>query len=302
MMQRLWRWGLLAALPAIGLAWWVSLSAAQPQERVESPAAKVRKALDQRVNLDFRELPLTEVLDKLREQTQLNFVLGENAAEPGIGPITFKQQNVPLRLALNSMLRSQHFGYAIIGDKVVIDSVPDLIHQQMAQPVDVSLDGVPLNAALKQLARDTATNLVLDPRAVKAAETGLTLHLESVPLETAVRIMAELAGLSQVLLDNVLFVTTESQVARLLGELLGSSQLQFSTGFGVGGGGVPGGGGLGGGLGGFGGFPGGGFGVGGFGGIGGGLGMPSYPGKFSPLGGSERMPAPKKPAPQEHDN
>jgi hypothetical protein len=43
----------------------------------------------------------------------------------------------------------------------------------------------------------------------------VTLQLEDVPLETAVRLLADLAGLKPVRLDNVLFVTTEERADKL---------------------------------------------------------------------------------------
>ena len=43
----------------------------------------------------------------------------------------------------------------------------------------------------------------------------MTLQLEDVPLETAVRLLARLAGLKPVRLDNVLFVTTEERADKL---------------------------------------------------------------------------------------
>jgi len=76
-----------------------------------------------------------------------------------------------------------------------------------------------LPAALKQLAKSTNTNLVLDPRVGKEAKTAaLTLQLEDVPLETAVRLMAEVAGLKSVRVGNVLFVTTEARADKLRSE------------------------------------------------------------------------------------
>ena len=41
--------------------------------------------------------------------------------------------------------------------------------------------------ALKQIARETATNLVVDARVSKDAQTPVSLQMEDVPLETAVR-------------------------------------------------------------------------------------------------------------------
>ena len=64
-----------------------------------------------------------------------------------------------------------------------------------------------LTRALRQLARDTATNVIVDTRAEKDAQATVTMQLEDVPLETAVRLLSEMAGLKPVRVGNVLFVT-----------------------------------------------------------------------------------------------
>ncbi len=43
----------------------------------------------------------------------------------------------------------------------------------------------------------------------------MTLHLEDVPLETAVRLLSEMAGLKPVRVGNVLFVTSKDNAAEL---------------------------------------------------------------------------------------
>src|SRR5207247_440436 len=85
--------------------------------------------------------------------------------------------------------------------------------RQMGQLVSVNLDKVELAAALKQIARDTAVNIALDPRAEKEATAKVSLQAEDVPLETAVRLMAEMAGLKPVRAGNALFVTKKDVAA-----------------------------------------------------------------------------------------
>ena len=65
-----------------------------------------------------------------------------------------------------------------------------------------------LQKALRDLARETGANIVLDARQAKPAELPVTLRLTEVPLETAVRVLAESAGLRAVRMSNVLFVTS----------------------------------------------------------------------------------------------
>ena len=59
---------------------------------------------------------------------------------------------------------------------------------------------------------------MLDGRVIKEAQTPVTLKLEDVPLEVAVRLMANQAGLRPVRTGNVLYVTTKTNAAELKGD------------------------------------------------------------------------------------
>lgn len=78
-----------------------------------------------------------------------------------------------------------------------------------------NFEKVPLEAALKELAH--SGNIVLDARAAKEGQTPVTADLVNVPLDTAVRMLADMAGLKVVPLDNALYVTSTDN-ARLLME------------------------------------------------------------------------------------
>ena len=69
-------------------------------------------------------------------------------------------------------------------------------------------DKRPLGEALKKLADDTPWSLVLDARVGDKAKLEITTTLKSVPLDTAVRILADMADLQPVIMDNVIYVTT----------------------------------------------------------------------------------------------
>jgi type II secretory pathway component HofQ len=77
----------------------------------------------------------------------------------------------------------------------------------MRQRVSVDLEKTPFADALKQISRQTGANLILDTRVEKDAAAKVSLQMEDVPLETAVRLLAEMAGLKPVRVGNVLFVT-----------------------------------------------------------------------------------------------
>ena len=86
---------------------------------------------------------------------------------------------------------------------------------QLRQRVSVDCDGTAFAAAAKQLAADTGANVVVDPRLGDKANKAVTLKLDDVPLETAVRLLAEVADLRAVRMSNVLFVTTPEKAKAL---------------------------------------------------------------------------------------
>jgi hypothetical protein len=67
----------------------------------------------------------------------------------------------------------------------------------------------PLDDTLKDLADEYGFNIVLDARAGEKAKTAVTGEFNFVPLDTVVRILADMANLKPVRLDNVLYVTTK---------------------------------------------------------------------------------------------
>ncbi len=106
------------------------------------------------------------------------------------------------------ILNQYNLAYAIVGDSVVITTEEMAIYRQLKQRVSLDLEKVPMATALKNLAKETATNLLIDGRATKDAQNPVSLQVEDVPLDTAVRLVTEAAGLKAVRLGNVVLVTT----------------------------------------------------------------------------------------------
>jgi RNA polymerase sigma factor (sigma-70 family) len=76
------------------------------------------------------------------------------------------------------------------------------------------LDEMPLKAALKKLSVASGISVVLDPRAADKATTKVSARLINVPTDTAVRLLADMADLQMVRLDNVFYVTTLENATR----------------------------------------------------------------------------------------
>jgi hypothetical protein len=81
--------------------------------------------------------------------------------------------------------------------------------------VDVLPQRRPLGKVLEELAADSGFNIVQDPRAARQLRTPVAVNLRDTPLDTAVLVLADMAGLRAVLKDNVLYVTTPENAPRL---------------------------------------------------------------------------------------
>jgi hypothetical protein len=131
--------------------------------------------------------------------------------DPEQMPVSAKLKDAKARTCLRSVLSPYNLGYAIIGDTVLISTDDMVMQRQMKQRVSVDLDKVDLAAALKQLSRETATNLMLDSRVpAKEGKATVSLQLDDVPLDTAVRLVAEAGGLKPIQVGNVMLVTTKA--------------------------------------------------------------------------------------------
>jgi hypothetical protein len=70
-------------------------------------------------------------------------------------------------------------------------------------------DKEPLEQALANLAEQSGKNVVLDARVPERDKLLITAQLLNTPIDSAVRVVAELAGQKMIALDNVYYVTTQ---------------------------------------------------------------------------------------------
>ncbi len=200
-------------LPALT---WAAPAAPEVKVKEGSPAEKVKNQLDQPLSLEVTDQSLNAALNQIRELTKINFVVDrftiqQLGQDPEQMLVSVKLKDVKVRTCLRALLAPYNLGFAIIGDTVLISTDDMAMHRQLKQRVSIDLEKVDLAAALKRLSRETATNLLLDARVpAKEAKTEVTLQMDDVPLETAVRLLAETAGLKPVKIGNVLLLTTKA--------------------------------------------------------------------------------------------
>jgi RNA polymerase sigma factor (sigma-70 family) len=98
------------------------------------------------------------------------------------------------------------FGGSEMGD-LSVPPLPPLVVQKF--------EGTPLPEALDKIAESADVNVLLDPRAEGVDTVKVRARLYNVPADTAVRLLADMAGLGVARVDNVLYVTTPENAQRL---------------------------------------------------------------------------------------
>ena len=269
---------LILGMPPFGMAAPLPSRGSEP----ENPREAAIRALDKISDIDFEGKSLQDVMDKLKEETKLPVILDSQFTNFGMDPNQMiinvkKMKQVKLKDALKAALAQFNLRYGMTSEGWFISTEEGVTIRQLRQRIQLDCDRAEIAATLKQLATDTGANLVVDPRVGENAKQAVTLKLEDVPVETAVRLLAEVADLRAVRSNNVLFITTpeKARYFRDDGPIQASPASSFHgfIGFGGLGGGFGGFGGIGGGMGGFGGI-----GAPGFGPPGGGIIDPTNPG------------------------
>jgi type II secretory pathway component HofQ len=216
--------GTVAALALVTL---VSPAAAAPLPKSEvkadrTAAEAIRRALESTGNFDFTGVTLAGVMNTLSEQYKINIVIDRTVLQQmGFEPegmnVELKMKEGKLRNALRGIVGQYNLTFATIGESLVITTEEVAVYRQLKQRINVDYDDVPLGKAVKDLGTRYGVNVVLDPRTAKskASENRVTLQVDDVPFEAAVRLLCEMADLKPARMGNVIFVTTEARADRL---------------------------------------------------------------------------------------
>lgn len=185
----------------------------------ESVMDTARKALDEVGDMSYQNKSLNDLVADLKDRVKLSITLDPTIAQFGLDPSTpaldVNLKGVKLRDGLRQALAPLNLKCGLTKDGLFISTEEGLTVKQLRQRVNVDCDGTAFAAAVKALAADTGANIVIDPRLKEKANAGVTLKLEDVPLESAVRLMAEVADLGVVRMSNVLFMTTPERAEKL---------------------------------------------------------------------------------------
>jgi hypothetical protein len=226
----------LAACVLVGVGALISAAPAPPMSLPQKLAQRVK--FD---GMDDPKITLSDALDKLNKLYDVTFDINEkafkfeNVMDVAKTPITAENsipamKNVRLSQVLDKLVSRipvpSGGTYLVYGDHIEITT--GIFREAMVWGnyngpklplVHVRLEKCPLEDAVKELAEQSEFNVILDNRAGDKAKTPVTAKFLNTPLDTAVRLLADMADLRSVHLDNVLYVTTKENAAALQGRL-----------------------------------------------------------------------------------
>jgi type IV pilus secretin PilQ/predicted competence protein len=157
----------------------VVVSQPEPAEEVIEQAVEVSRQslppgmdpLDQPVNIDFREMDLSAVVQLLARKAQINVIAGTDI----IGTVTADIRNIPLRQAMDMVLRMN--GLGMVEEEGIFRIVPYedavaarrttrlvVLKDAQAEEVKTTLDGVLLgspDAQLVSMSSNATTNVLI---------------------------------------------------------------------------------------------------------------------------------------------
>ena len=207
---------LFAAVPAAAQA--AAPAPAAPAKN-NSPMDAARKALEEVGDMSYQNKSLNDVINDLKDKAKLAVTIDPMIYQFGLDPnqptVSVNLKGVKLKDGLRQALAPFNLKCGLTREGLYISTEDGLTTKQLRQRVSVDCDGTAFDTAVKQLAADTGANVVIDPRLKEKASANVTLKLEDVPLETAVRLLAEVADLCTVRMSNVLFVTTAERAEKM---------------------------------------------------------------------------------------
>lgn len=139
-----------------------------------------------------------------------------------------KMTGVPFRVVLQLLLGNfdPPATYLVQKDRIVIvpQKVANPTHwvaemRHLVPTVDLDLERRPIDKALREISMQTGINIVLDPKAGDKAKAEVSATLTRTAVDTAVILLADMADLTVVPLDTVLYVTTRAHADVLREEL-----------------------------------------------------------------------------------
>jgi hypothetical protein len=150
---------------------------------------------------DVLEIKVVEKRLPGPKRTTLDAVLRKLLARvPGSGA-TYLLRRDRIEITTSAAMREEVWGAEFAGPFL------PLVHAEF--------DKKPLAEALDELASASGFNVVIDARMAERAKTPVSARLLNTPLDTAVRLLADMAELKPFQTDNLLYVTSRENAEKL---------------------------------------------------------------------------------------
>jgi hypothetical protein len=221
-MQTFTRWLFLGLVLAWSLSHATVFGGGGEKKSPASATERIRQALDQNITVNYTGQSLRDAIQHLREKTSLPISLDQMVLlQMGINPdentgqIELKATNEKAGAVIRKALNNFRLSYVVCEDAVLVTAEEYAVHRQMRQRVSVDIEEVPFSKAARDLARANGVNLIIDPRVNNKAKEKVSLQMDNLGLETAIRLLAELADVKSVRMGNVLFVTTDERAEKI---------------------------------------------------------------------------------------
>jgi hypothetical protein len=172
---------------------------------------------------------LKDALEFVSEQFDVQIIVNPTAfREVGVNEIESQPVRMPriLNVRLSALLRlvlgQVNATYVVLPEYVEIIPMPAAGPGEAPAfpPVYAVFEKRPLEQALRELSELTDVTILLDTsRANELAQAPMSAAIKKIPVDAAVRLLADMAGLKMVQADKVLYVTTRENADGLQKEL-----------------------------------------------------------------------------------
>jgi hypothetical protein len=186
-----------------------------PSERFRA----LQKKLDSLITFEVEAgTPLVEVLTRLEKEHKLSILIDSEAFKSDMGepdvenkPIKLpKLENIHLRTVLRLILPQINADFYLKDGIIWITTQTRITAGEMLrQPVDIEFDNRPFCDAVQELSALAGVSVIVDSKIGEKAKLQVSAEMYSVPFETALRILADLADLQPVVIDNLVYVTSK---------------------------------------------------------------------------------------------
>lgn len=200
---------------------------ALPKAKIDSTvrARQWREKLDQPVTIEFEpNTPIREALSHIAERYGMTIYIDTESFKVDQNEPDIENRPVRLpRLVQVKMLTALRAIFQQInGDFYIKDNMMTVVPRTYIEtrrvfkhPVDVTFNKRPLGEALNELSELSGLSIVLDPRGQTDSSFAVTADFRNVSVQDAVRVLANMAGMKSVVMDNLLYVTSTNNAEQL---------------------------------------------------------------------------------------